>query len=267
MHAEERNAKPSFVDTIKLIPAFLSLIAASALGASVIYDWGYFGAINLAFPEVPITLADHVETALLWLPLLIVVLICTLILNLVVVRLERGIDAEERIRRSRFPKIARFWEQGWMSLLRIGSVVAILVFLFFPYGRLDHLKYPLFIAWVVFGEWIVSHEAVRRKLPLGFMLFLLALGIVLIELGLTGRGDALDALHDNQNIATITLVPSGEQLKDVHIIRTFSSNILLYDDKNNLVRLVENAQIGLIDWKYREDTFNGLIKAQTTEPK
>ncbi len=259
MNSEKENLSISFVELIRITPALLSLIAGCALGASVIYDWGYFDAIGLSFADMPVSLVDHTESALLWLPIFIIGILGALILNLVVVRLDRGITAEERIQRSRFPRLTHFFEDGWIRLLRIASVVAILVYLFFPYGRLDQLRIPLFIAWVVFSEWILLHGGVRKRLPLGFMLFVLTFGIILIELGLTGRGDAFDSLHDEKNVATITLASSGTQLKDVHVIRTFSSGILVFDEKDNLIRLVGSQQIGLIDWKYRSDTFNGLI--------
>jgi hypothetical protein len=54
--------------TLELISKGIALIGAICIGFSVIYDWGYLYGLGLGFHETPTSLADHLRSAIIWLP-------------------------------------------------------------------------------------------------------------------------------------------------------------------------------------------------------
>jgi hypothetical protein len=52
----------------ELIAALLGAVSGLSLFLSIIFDMGYFDTVGLRFADVPTTIADHVRSALLWVP-------------------------------------------------------------------------------------------------------------------------------------------------------------------------------------------------------
>lgn len=57
---------------LEQFPKYLALLGPFCIGFSVVYDWGYLYGLGLSFREVPTTIADHLRSAIIWLPYAIV---------------------------------------------------------------------------------------------------------------------------------------------------------------------------------------------------
>ncbi|MET0165520.1 MAG: hypothetical protein ABW318_11015, partial [Vicinamibacterales bacterium] len=70
-----RTRPPRVNELIASVSALLPALTAGSFVLSVAYDIGYFARLGINPGVVPTTLSDHTKSALLWLPLVAVVLL------------------------------------------------------------------------------------------------------------------------------------------------------------------------------------------------
>ena len=80
------------------------VLAACALILSIIYDWGFFFALNIGFIDIPTSIGDHIRSALIWLPKTLFSFFIVFAIEFINQRIERGLTEEEIILSSKKPK-------------------------------------------------------------------------------------------------------------------------------------------------------------------
>jgi hypothetical protein len=68
----DNSQRQDITKSLEMIGKFLSLLVTGCFCLSVLYDLGYLSALGLGFSEVPTSLGDHLRSAIIWLPLLLV---------------------------------------------------------------------------------------------------------------------------------------------------------------------------------------------------
>jgi hypothetical protein len=130
------------------------VLAVMALVLSVIYDWGFYYALNLGFIEVPTSIGDHIRSGLIWLPKALFAFFVGFAIEFMNRRIERGLTEEEIIKSSRNPERLRKFRRGPSVLFRILALTTVALFLLVGDVYRGLLPLSIIICWAMFSEWV-----------------------------------------------------------------------------------------------------------------
>lgn len=65
------------------IGKWLAILSSASLGVSIVFDYGFYSALNMSFSDVPTQLADHTRSVLIWLPALFSFAVFLIFINLI----------------------------------------------------------------------------------------------------------------------------------------------------------------------------------------
>jgi len=218
----------------------LSIGASVVLAVSVFYDYNFLRALGLGFSEVPTTLADHVRSAIIWGPVLLIAVLVAVWLQLFLIKLhfdrrEHFVRAEPDTAVSRLP----------LRILSVGAVMIAGVFVLFG-DWIEGLYWSALFGWLAFGWWFVIYSELGRKgfSLLGAVLFL-GIPVLFLAVGSVGhtRGHALLLKTTAAWEVTISAAERRE-VKLLKGLRRFESAVVLVDSRNQ-VSVVPSASIVL----------------------
>lgn len=158
------------VGAVELATKVLALGATTSLLASLVYDWGFFSALNLSFLEVPSSLSDHVRSALLWFPKVFVSLGAIFVFEMLTRRIERGMSEDELIKSSPDPQWTRKFREGPLRFLSYVSVFVIVGYILAGVFFLQLLPLALCTLWFAFSAWAQSAPLILARRPLALRL-------------------------------------------------------------------------------------------------
>jgi len=220
----------------------VAVIASLLLVISVFFDYSFLLAIGLSFDEIPSSLSEHVRSAILWAPKLLLTALAFFMYELFLRRVEGGKSEEELIASSPTPRFTRaFRKSGDLVIPVVGTLVALVG----PFLSSDlQWAYVLFVLlWGFLALSVINHARLGTSLSgLRARLFV----IVPILLSLVG-------LHGYQSGAGMlaTATPKWEMvLRDGSTttkqsllgIRRFGSFAIIVD-QSKLVSVVPNDAI------------------------
>jgi hypothetical protein len=143
------------------IPKLLSGIAtiaglggALSLALSVVYDWGFFRALDLRLTTLPSNLSDHVRTAINWLPGAVVAAAIAALESLLLIRRDHR-TTETRSRAVRRHATAYNRLKAVTAVATVGAVAGYTLLgdtFFVP------LMCTLPSAWLLFAHWLVGAQ-------------------------------------------------------------------------------------------------------------
>jgi len=111
--------------TLKII----SLALPIGFLCSVIYNYGYFYALDFSINEIPLTLVDYTETTLLWSIPAFLLFLSASVIELILRRLEHGMTEEEIIESTNNPEKTRKFRNApykfakWVFILYVISSI------------------------------------------------------------------------------------------------------------------------------------------------
>ncbi|MCK4841338.1 MAG: hypothetical protein KAT04_05590 [Methylococcales bacterium] len=153
----------TFEKAISLFSSFIGIIVSVSFVTSIIYDWGFYSAIGLKFDIIPTSLSDHFRSALIWVPTVITGGFFILFNEILTRRIEKGFTEEEIIEGSNNPdKTRKNRERPFKIIPYIALVGVFLWILFGDYFR-SNLGLFLFILWIVFSTWCLSHPRIIER--------------------------------------------------------------------------------------------------------
>ena len=213
------------------------IVASLSVLISVTYDWGYFFELDLSYSKSPITIGDHVQSWVAWLPAFFGVGVGVFLGQLA--RIENPVknldenatveqlkDARKLLRKRRY------------------QVIFLLMFLFVLFMVISYIKYdsiyPLgFILllpfWIV---WFMWFSGVKAKFPAALGEFLTWLPPALAFAFLSGSMHAVHALGEQGQLThRIVVVDDGESLRvsDVKVLRVFQDWFLVVENDEQMV--------------------------------
>ncbi len=104
----------------------VAVISALLLVISVFYDYSFLLAIGLSFDEIPSSLSEHVRSAILWAPKLLLTALAFFMYELFLRRVEGGKSEEELIASSPTPRFtSAFRKSGDLAIPVVCTLVAL----------------------------------------------------------------------------------------------------------------------------------------------
>lgn len=125
------NATPSssapLLALAEQVGKVVAVIASLLLVVSVFFDYSFLLAIGLSFDEIPSSLSEHVRSAILWAPKLLLTGLAFFMYELFLRRVEGGKSEEELIASSPTPRFTRiFRKSGDLVIPIVGTLTAVI---------------------------------------------------------------------------------------------------------------------------------------------
>lgn len=162
--ATEDRPVTNYIALLEQLGKTTTLIAAIMLVMSVCYDFAFIHALGLSFNEIPSTTAEHLRSALLWVPYIAMVAAGLTFHELLAGRIEDG-ETEDEIVTNISPKSRTFRRLSIIfSVLAVGMPV--LAMPFYVVGIAWVYIFGM-TAWVVLATSLVIHKRFLPKFSLG----------------------------------------------------------------------------------------------------
>lgn len=210
----------------------LGLIAAASLGMSLIYDWGFFSALNISFNELPTSIADHARTALDWAPFIAAMLIVASVYLLLTQRIEGGKTEQEIVGSSPNPEKVRKLRAAPDKFLRYIALASVGTFLLFgEHGASGLLVVGLL--WIGFADWAQEHPRIVARRSWKVRAAITLVPAIAYFMWVTGRSEAIILYRA---VPTSKVVLAGDKGSvDVTILRFFDKGMLVRETNVGIV--------------------------------
>lgn len=222
----------------------LAVLGAATLGLSVLYDYSYLKALGLNFAEVQTTIADHVRSALVWLPTMLAALAFVVLWELFTRRVEGFKSEEEIIGSSKNPTLLRKIRRGPDKALVVFACIFMLQQLLFSTS--DSSWYLIFaLGWVLVATGAVAHDRMRPRFTLGTALIFVLLPFAAGGIGYLGFTHAERAMKSPAKVWQVTFANEEGGIGEsagVALLRRFSTTAVLVTTEGE-VRVVPDASI------------------------
>ena len=234
----------------------VTLSGITSLTVSYFYDYGFFFKLGTSFSEAPTTITDHLQSWMVWLPILVLLFVFLSTIRLAsfpkkVNSTENEPQAETTISnmKRRLLKVAALFGLGITALL----------FGFF----LGDYAHPLIIA--AFGAWfwakfvaeLYGRQGSLRRRSTRLAGALIAVpSIMLIAFGLGYQDAHLKVQRSQPTHRVYSLVPdygSDTSFEDVSVVRVFATWMLILDPSDRVVWVDLNYVT-----KFRQLEYDGL---------
>jgi hypothetical protein len=154
------NRVLSWLDSLSKVGG---LVAGVALIGSVAYDWAYLYAIGASFSDIPTSVADHIRSALNWMPNAVLVVGIVVALELFLRRSEQGMTEEELIRTSPHPRFTAWFRKSPSTLTFFVALTIPVFYILFGHRFSSGLGFAFAILWFSFSSWVNSHPRIMEK--------------------------------------------------------------------------------------------------------
>lgn len=189
----EISASPtSLAKTAELLGRLLGLAAGGLLILSTAYDFSFLYALGLSFEEVPTTLADHVRSAIVWLPRVAIYVIAFAMYEMFMRKMEDGLSEEELIQRSSSPRFMRALRRSPQVLFAVLVTLLIIGYTLFSTSSYGFFLTGI-VVWGVLSVGIVKHPRMGANFGTTGARLFVVMPIVVIWVGSIGyvRGESI----------------------------------------------------------------------------
>lgn len=179
MTEQDTTGKTGLLGQFEQAGKIVALFGSVLLAISVFYDYSFLLALGLTFADVPTTVADHVRSAIVWAPSVIVLGGGGFLLGWWTHYLEGGKSEAEIVAGSRHPVfVARFRKSGhYAYLLGIGSVS---LSAFLSRGPLMWLYVIFVVLWTEIIDRFVSSGPLKFSKQNGIVVLILPMVFALV---------------------------------------------------------------------------------------
>lgn len=172
----------SWTVSLDLIAKLVGLAASISLAASLIFDWGFYSALNLSFLEVPSGLSDHARSALIWFPKVVTAFGGLFVFEMLTRRIEQGMTEEEIVRSSSNPQRTKRLRDGPYRMIAYISVFIVIAYVLLGDIFLGGLPIGLIVSWFIFSGWAQSHPRIMERRPLHLRLLCSWFGVACVQI-------------------------------------------------------------------------------------
>ena len=229
-------------------------IASLSMIVSVFYDWGFFTALGISFADAPTTISDHIQSWLMWLPIVAPPAVFWLGIELLTRRIERGMTEDEITESSPSPVwMRRFRDSPYFFM---GAMGPILVALWVFWGEIffEGLFFGLSICWFLLIGWVFRHPIVRARHSHLFRWSVYWLPPVMIGIFFLGSRSVESDFSSKEYKINVRSISST---KNVEILRAFERWMLVRDEHNAIV-WIPMDDIGRMELVQTPRPFRGL---------
>jgi hypothetical protein len=231
-----------------IIGQFAGLSASLSLVCSVIYDYGYFNAIDVSFSEIPISINDHIRSSLLWLPFAVFSASAYLFLEIWSKRQPPKPDSTTRdtaLTRNiltAYKKNKSLPAPLWLKVLSLCAMITIIaIFVYSEYIpwelRFLLTGFSFMLLWMHFAWWVIVHPRIMSldKDRIQGRIFMYA-PILIAALAGKGYGDARLAIRGASNTYNLTLKTREQKKFKVKILRNYEKFVFVnYSNNRTLI--------------------------------
>lgn len=212
---------------------------------SLIYDWGFYGAINRSFSDIPTTISDHFRTGLLWFPYLLGLAFVYLAFEFQLQRLEKGLTEQEIIESTPNPVATRRFRERPYRLIVWIAPLGVVNFILMGDLIASLLPFAIFVLWITFADWCYSAPLIKvRRSAVAQAAFTLlpALGIVTY---FTGYSAAVEVAQKHPIEVAVTYSNDHRIVKG-RLLRTLDRGVLILMHSNSMMFIEWSAVSDLL---------------------
>ncbi len=223
----------AWASTLELAAKAAAVTASLSLAASLVFDWGFYSALNLSFLEVPSVFSDHVRSGLLWLPKVVTSFGVILIFEMLSQRIEKGMSEEELIQSSPNPEWTRRFRASPQKVLVYLSLLIVIVYIIAGDYFLGGLPVGLCVVWVTFSVWAQSPSRIVERRPIVIRLAIHLLPPIAVWLYFYGYSEAVRLYQPGTPLSHLTI--SGEsEPESVVLLRQLDKGLLIKEANNSV---------------------------------
>lgn len=252
----EIDKLPPWIDSLGKA---LGVIASASLGISIVYDWGFYHALNLSFLEIPTSLTDHIRSSLMWVPLVASTAFLALILELLLGSKEPVTIEKEVIGSSSDPVRTRKIRLIILRLLTILSFTILFCYLLFGHIFFRGVPIALMIVWFEISFWAKRQSTFLKRKPPVILFVIHWLPPFIIWMGFAGFDQAIVLIKEESPRHIVYLSETPEKIHKINILRTLERGIIakIPGSKNTL--FLAWPAIGKIQTSYENEPFRGIL--------
>lgn len=220
----------------------LVVIASLLFVVSVFFDYSFLLAVGVSFDEIPSSLSEHVRSAILWTPKLLLTVLAFFTYELFLRRIEGGMSEEELITSSSTPRFISLFRKSGDLVVPVVGLLTVLVGTFLSNDL--QWAYLLFaLLWWGLALSVVNHPRLGTLLVgLQVRLFVI-LPILLSMVGLYGYQSGIRILTTTKPKWEVVLRDGSTTTKQSLLgIRRFGSFAIIVDQAK-LVSIIPNESI------------------------
>jgi len=216
----------------------IGLVASFSLAASLLYDWGFYLALDLSFLEVPSVLSDHVRSELLWFPKIAVSLGALLFIEMFIQRMEKGMTEDEIISSTSDPERTKRFRERPEKFIAVTAMLGVIGYVIAGDVFLGILPIGLCIGWMTFSVWAQSSARLLVRRPVAIRLAIHFLPPIAIWLFFTGYNDAVRLYQPSAGSSQLSIKNTSKP-ESVVLLRLLDKGLLVKE---------QNGAVGFRPW-------------------
>jgi hypothetical protein len=251
-------AKDDRFSWLSTVGTTVALGSALSFVLSVIYDWGFFRALDVELPTLPTNLSDHARAAINSVPSTALFAVLAAIYILLLKRSEKKV-----VKQPRFPRLRRFGNNGWVIPIWILTVAGPLLYLLFGARFLGLLAIGAPCLWLIFAHWLIGEPPLSnfRPLPLFICVAWLPAAALIVYSRGSMEGHAARELPSGHSISVV----AHSTPLTATILRSIDKGILVLSSDKKEIQFLPWASVTAIKMPIRPE-FQGWLAARSAVP-
>lgn len=219
------------------IPVFIGLFSALSLILSVIYDWGYFIALDISFAEAPTSLSDHIKSALIWVPPAALIIFIVAVIELLTQRVERGMTQEELFPPSKTSKLSYFlYRSPAYAFIAFAIYTIVLKIMRHPIP-IDRMIFSIGFLWIWLSGKLFTPPRLQQKYPPLFRKTFRWVPVMVLFVWYFGFSAAQYAITTSKNSQALILNETKQKMFIIPL-RSFEKALLVWHPEVNQYEFV-----------------------------
>jgi hypothetical protein len=238
MASDLKPAQKTIIEIAEQAGKITAVVAALLLTMSVCYDYSFLTALDLSFNEIPSSTAEHVRSALLWIPSLILVFVGMGILE-IRSRLKNS-DDEAQIGDGRLTmrNVMFATRKDRIVVMSLAFFVATSAFLSMD---ASWAFYAFMYSWCLIAVFIATHERLRPLFNRPGRLLFFCLPLLLAIVGNFGYSSGTRLLQGGPKWDLTIRIGTVTSKQTLVGIRRFSTFAVTVDEKRNISIIPNDA--------------------------
>ena len=263
----EKISQSRFLPWLDSLSKVVGLVTGITLIGSVVYDWAYFYALELSFSDIPTTIADHMRSALNWIPNAVFVVGIIICIELFLTRFEQGMTEEQLISTSSHPKFTAWFRKSPAIPIIIMAVLIPVLYILFGHSFSSGLGFSSIILWFLFSSWVNSHPRIMEKRSMELRFAIKWLPPVLIWIASMGYTAGSVSWYPDVNPIRFTVyLKNASDPVQLRAVRLFEKGVLFKSTPDLPVVFVKWEDVIKIE-KSTTKPWQGVLKKWFDIPK
>jgi len=243
--------------SIGMVTEGIAIFVAIGFVVSVIYDWGFFYAIDIVSISLPTTISDHFRTGVVWFPYLLAFVFMFFAVEFQFQRVERGLTEKEIVESSKNPEKLKKFREGPWKLIKWTAPLAVFNYILIGDILSSALPFMLSIMWMSFAGWCYSTPLIQLRRSWETQTAFTFLPIIFIIAFFSGYNAAVDASVREPKQVNITFSQQSNHLKG-DLLREFERGVFILSESDN-VTFIPWGQIKSIETVETYKPFRGIL--------